>query len=117
MITIINKHHKKPAEPGVHRFYIGRGSALGNPYTHLKSTLPGTIQVASREEAIKKYEGYLQEQYENGNKTIITTLSNIFDAAQKGDVELECFCAPHRCHGEVIKELIEVNLNQGGKSG
>ena len=34
-------------------------------------------------------------------------LEHIASVAKDGDVELICFCAPKRCHGETIKTYLE----------
>lgn len=51
MITVVNKHWHKPTENDV---YCGRGSPVGNPYSHLPSSVPGVTKVSSREEAIEQ---------------------------------------------------------------
>lgn len=34
----------------------------------------------------------------------------ILEAARKGDVVLLCWCAPKRCHADVIKQRLEYEL-------
>ena len=55
MTRVLNKHFDVITEEDV---YIGRGSIYGNPYSHLENT-KATFKVATREEAVKKYEEYL----------------------------------------------------------
>ena len=54
MINVVNKRTFK----GEHGVYIGRGSVLGNPYTHKQSTKDEYV-VGSVQEAVDCYEGYL----------------------------------------------------------
>lgn len=94
-IKVVNKHHKTPGE------YIGRGSPLGNPYVvDPNATDP-------REEAIAKYRLWLIEQIMNQNSTIIAELERLAEIllAEK-TLNIQCFCAPKACHGDVIKEVL-----------
>lgn len=69
--------------------YIGRPSKWGNPFTIGKD--------GTREEVIEKYREYLL-----GNDELMNSLHEL-----KGKV-LGCWCAPKPCHGDVLKELIEL---------
>ena len=75
--------------------YIGRGSIWGNPFTHkpLKDT-KAQFQVATRIEAIEKYEDWILTQPE--------LLGQIHKL--KG-LTLGCFCRPLVCHGDVLVRL------------
>jgi hypothetical protein len=117
MITVVNKrHHTEPA-PNTVRFYVGRGTCLGNIYA-TKPSKYDPIPVATRDEAVDKYAEHLQSHLELnklgiGNSEtleICAYLNRIYHAAKRGDVELECFCAPLRCHADVIKQLVESKL-------
>jgi len=73
--------------------YIGRPSKWGNPFSHL----PGTAeQVSTREEAISKYEEWLLSQPE------------LVEEAKRelAGRDLVCWCAPQRCHGEVLMKIV-----------
>lgn len=108
MIQVVNKHIHKPTR---NDFYIGRGSVLGNPYSHLPGTL-ATVVVESREEAIEKYEHWIDQQMSNKNKDVIGALNAIATIVmQTGHVNLVCYCAPKSCHGDVIKEIVMQKLN------
>lgn len=76
--------------------YIGRPSKWGNPFTHTGSDVAGTIVVASREEAINRYEEWIQDQPE-----LLADLHEL-----KGRV-LGCWCKPRACHGDVLARLAE----------
>lgn len=92
-------------------FYIGRGSVLGNPFTHdgKKSSL-AKLSFKTREEAINAYKLYFKAMYENDNefKSIVDI---IYEKYKNGeDVYLQCFCKPLECHGDFIKSEIEKRL-------
>ena len=80
-------------------YYIGRPSALGNPF---KIGADG-----NRNETIDKYRAWLTEALKND-----VSVKREFDAlvaayAAFGELILVCWCAPLPCHGEVIREFIE----------
>jgi len=103
-IEIINTHHLKNKKVGE---YIGRGSPLGNPYSHLENTT-ALYKVATREEAIEKYRIWLREQIKKPNFKVIEELDRLlYKAISEGNLKLRCFCAPAPCHGDVIKEYLE----------
>ena len=85
-------------------FYIGRGSVLGNKWSHKEGTKAEFI-CSTREEAIECYRQWLWKQLKSGNKTIINELEKI-----KPDSILVCYCVHPsgkvRCHGEVIINLL-----------
>lgn len=81
--------------------YVGRGSIFGNPFTHLdlKNT-GGLVKVKTREEAIEKYEKWLNGEI------------NIEGIRPPTDEEIKilhgkilgCFCFPKPCHAEVLRD-------------
>lgn len=91
--------------------YIGRGSVLGNPYTHdgKKSSL-AKLSFKTREEAINAYKSYFQVMYENDLEFKLT-IDQIYNKYKNGeDIYLQCFCKPLECHGDFIKEFLEKKL-------
>jgi len=74
--------------------YIGRPGPWGNPFTHKDGTL-AQFKVASREEAVEKYEEWLLAQPELVKKV---------KAELKGKV-LGCWCDPLLCHGHVLARI------------
>lgn len=92
-------------------FYIGRGSVLGNPYSHIKDRKTKAIYEAKdRDDAIDKYSYYFDLMY-GSNKTFTQAIDEIYEVYKSGDdVFLGCFCKPLRCHGDVIKEKLEKRL-------
>ena len=90
---------------------IYRPSILSNPYTHIKDkkTLAMFV-VRSRDEAIDRYSAYFDRMY-SGNKPFRYIIDEIYEKYKNGeDIYLECYCAPLRCHGDVIKEKLEKRL-------
>lgn len=81
--------HKR--EP--HDVYIGRPSKWGNPFSHLPGTL-AQYRVASRDEAVDAYAVYICE-----TPRLLADLHEL-----RGKV-LGCWCAPKRCHGDVLLAL------------
>jgi len=79
--------------------YIGRPSIWGNPYTHRKDeTTLAKFVVATRREAIEKYEDHLRSSPE--------LLEKLEELRGK---KLGCWCKPNSCHGDIIIKLLEEN--------
>lgn len=104
-VTVINFHHHRPLQPNTLRVYIGRpnkrepGACLGNPFEIGRD--------GDRGEVIAKYRDWLPHQAGR----IVTSLNNIRDYMKLGfNVELECYCAPQACHGDVIKERLQPKI-------
>jgi hypothetical protein len=104
MITVINKYQKPNSGE-----YIGRGNPLGNPYSHMPETR-AQFRVDNRDEAVALYEAWLNAQIRGHNWAVINELNRLLNLAKEGDLELRCFCAPKRCHGDVIKKFLEAQL-------
>jgi len=81
---VLNKYHGG-MKPGV--VYIGRGSIYGNPFIIGKD--------GDRDDVINKYEEYLMRN---------TELLAKVKANLRGK-DLVCFCAPKRCHGDVLLKI------------
>jgi hypothetical protein len=110
-ITIANKHRLFCV--GEDDFHIGRGSPLGNPYP-ITSTI-------SRDEVIARYETWLKDAIKANDIKVLNELTNIAVKVMQADtnVRLICFCAPKRCHGEIIKQTVLDGLAEveRGKDG
>lgn len=108
MITVKNKYKSK-AEPN--DIYIGRGSPLGNPFTHFDlSKTKAEFHRETREEAVSSYEKYIWDKIRNGDTKICSEIDRIYELALNGDVNLVCFCKPKSCHGDILKKIIEDRL-------
>lgn len=103
-IKVLNRHHGYRPD-GHSRIYIGRGSPLGNPYSHIRDS-QAKFLVPTREEAITKYKDWLTSQIAAGNRSVLTALEAIAQQSLNGGVDLICFCVPKACHGDVIKEIV-----------
>ena len=79
--------------------YIGRGSIWGNPYTHLKTSTQAKYIVKTREIAIESYRNYILH---GEGKHLLKHLHEL-----KGKT-LGCWCKPKSCHGDILKELVEM---------
>jgi len=92
-------------------YYIGRGSILGNPYTH--KPLQGTMAIyhtRNREEAIERYSGYFDLMYER-DEDFKAVVDDIYEKYKKGeDVYLACYCKPEPCHGDIIAQKLQKRL-------
>ena len=109
MIYVYNR--KVETHNGPNNFYIGRGSVLGNPYTHITDKKTKAIYKAiDRDDAIEKYSHYFDLMY-GSNLAFTKMVDAIYEMYKSGmDVYLECYCAPLRCHGDIIKEKLEARL-------
>lgn len=88
--------------------YIGRGSILGNPYTHQKLIdTKALYEVCSRKVAIAKYQEYFLEQWQKNNefRNEVLSLTNL--AIKHQELYLVCYCSPLACHGDILKKHIE----------
>lgn len=92
--------------------YIGRfnyklnlnKSVLANPYSINKNN--------NREQVIEKYKIWLDELLLEGNNEVSKEFNRLVEIAKEQDIYLVCYCRPKDCHGDYIKELIEVRLNE-----
>ena len=85
MVTKVwNKRDKNVPKNAV---YIGRGSMWGNPFVIGKD--------GSRDDVCDKYAEYLENQV-NSNRVTLQQLVSLHGK------DLVCFCAPLRCHGDVL---------------
>jgi len=110
MIKVI---HKKDADKYEDVIYIGRGSVLGNPYTSIKNreTLAQFV-VDSRKESIDCFRKYLFECIEKKEEKVCNLLNQIYTLALEKEVCISCYCKPKSCHGDVIKEIIEMKIKE-----
>lgn len=96
IINIVEKYKNIKAAVADGAIYCGRGSPLGNPYSHLEGTKALYI-VDTREEAIDGYRRWLYDKLKNNDRAVVTALE-----ALKADSVLACWCKPLACHCEVI---------------
>ena len=99
MITVVNKHYHIPTDKD---YYVGRPSALGNPYATKPSKVAAYRAETSRI-AISHYAQWLARKIEQNDLRVVTALKAI-----PLDANLVCWCAPRPCHASVIKEFLEM---------
>lgn len=111
MITVVNKYKHKFGEFNGVDVYIGRGTPLGNPYTHINDKkTKAEFVVETREEAIANYESWLLSKVEEKDKPVCDMLNALYVVAKEQPLNLVCTCAPKSCHGDVVKKLLESKL-------
>ena len=97
--------------------YIGRGSSLGNPFTHLLLvSTKAYVQCDTVESAVGCFESWLRGNKEwdaaiprGARERALVALSQLC-----GDELLGCYCSDSsKCHGQVVVKLW--NERHGGK--
>jgi hypothetical protein len=91
-LSVLNRHHGGVPDGAS---YIGRGSKWGNPFVIGKD--------GSRDEVIAKYEAYL------------VSSGLIDDIHELRGRNLVCYCAPLRCHGDIL--LVRANFGCAETTG
>ncbi len=82
---------------GFQGFYVGRPMPLGNPFRLLREE--------DRDQVVNQYATWLERQVRRGNPEVVRALEELYRALRhRGNITLLCFCAPKRCHGEIIAE-------------
>ena len=103
---ILNVKNKRThiAEVGKVDIYCGRGSVLGNPFSHKEGTTAKYV-VGSRDEAVEAYREHFKTQMET-NTEFLNEMRRIYRIARKSEVNLICYCAPLRCHCDVLRGFL-----------
>jgi hypothetical protein len=91
-MQVLNRHNLQSWPKGA--VYIGRGTALGNPYS-----IP---EHGDRDAVCDQYEAWLDFKISQGDPVVITALLGL-----NADSNLVCSCAPARCHGSGIVKAWE----------
>ena len=85
---------------GLGGVYVGRPTPLGNPFRLLREE--------DRDQVVARYAAWLEEELHRGNREVARALEELYQRLKRrGDITLLCFCAPRRCHGEVIAEHLK----------
>lgn len=108
MILVVNKR-RHVHDPAFHDEYIGRGSALGNKWTHA----PGRMTLAkyvvdSEGEAVAKYREWLRDQLGDPGSDAYIQIRRIVSMAQRYEVKLVCYSMEE---GQIVKEAAELIMN------
>ena len=104
MIRVVNKRYKYVAADDEVLVYVGRPSVLGNPFPmHNES---------ERDHVIAQYRQWLDAQRRTNSAAWQEVERLAQQAAGGKSLALQCYCAPRKCHADVIKSAIEY-INNG----
>ena len=96
MIQVVNKYKETKY------YYIGRGSMLGNPF------VMNNQSIEERNRVCDEYKKYIEKKvFIEKDKNFIDELNKLKELSKINNLNLGCFCAPKRCHGDAIKELLD----------
>ena len=85
---------------------VDRASVLGNPFVMKNKTQ------AERDRVCNEYEEYFNIEVKKPGAFRDKVIS-IYTMVKNGcDINLQCWCAPKRCHADTIKQFIEDNLKK-----
>ena len=109
-VAVVNRHtYSGPRDNSY--IYIGRGTPLGNQWSHT----PGTAaahKVETREDAVSKFHEWLSSQIDKGEGPVFRAIQQIKERVAIGEqIKLACSCVPKLCHGDVIKGTIELLIH------
>ena len=109
-ITVVNKKTFRGQSEYIGRAMQGiRSSSLRNKY---KVKPHGPYE---REEAVAKYyRQWLWEKMQNQSSPQYVELVRLAEIAKQQALNLACWCAPQKCHGDVIKNAIAYIMNREG---
>lgn len=87
--VVINRHHHggRSSSFPTPWIYIGRGSALGNPFT----------KAEHGEDALELYRKWLWDKIRGRDRDVLDMLATI-----TSEHHLVCSCKPRPCHGDVV---------------
>ncbi len=92
---------------GLQGVYVGRPTPLGNPFRLLTEE--------HRDRVVDQYATWLSDQLRRGNPEVVRALEELYRTLKlRGNITLLCFCAPKRCHGEVIAEHLRKKAEAEG---
>lgn len=105
-LQVVNRHtYDGPRDRSY--LYIGRGTPLGNNWSHVTGTT-AQFKVETRLDAIAEYRRWLWTQIQSAKGPAFEALQQIKDRVTSGEkIKLACSCHPKPCHGNVIKGAIE----------
>jgi hypothetical protein len=112
VITVVN-FRSSPVDA----IYIGRamprmglkGSPLGNPYRIRR----GYDIATDPDGKLVAYRLWLEELLGNPSSPQSKEIARLVALAKQGPVALECWCAPARCHGDIVREIVLARWAKG----
>lgn len=107
-IEIMNLKNSKPEQP--YDVKVDRSSVLGNPFG-----MSYRDEEFTRDKVCEKYEKWFNEKLNlTCDQQVIRELLRLSDLHWRyRRLRLFCWCAPLRCHAEIIRKYIEEQ--EGGK--
>lgn len=109
-VAVVNRHTYSGPKDNTF-VYIGRGTPLGNQWSNVNGTA-ATYKVATREEAVARFDGWLAEQIEKGEGPTFTFIQQLKERLANGElIKLACSCTPKLCHGDVVKATLELLIH------
>lgn len=100
LVNIGKERINRAGQPGY--FYIGRGSVLGNPFR--------IGEDGTRDQVIDRYREWLYVRLTRSE--FMSDLNEMVRVLEQGQpLILGCFCAPLRCHGDIIREYLDFRIN------
>ena len=104
MIAILILNKRRAGSRGE---YVGRPSPLGNPFKLERES--------DRDEVIAQYENWLRQRITARDQRVCDELNRLYVIARDtGLLELVCWCAPKRCHADVIRKVLLEALEHNG---
>src|SRR6266851_5672847 len=105
-LQVVNRHtYDGPRDRSY--LYIGRGTPLGNNWSHVAGT-SAQFKVETRLDAIAEYRRWLWTQIQSAKGPAFEALQQIQNRVTNGEkINLACSCHPQPCHGDVVKSAIE----------
>ena len=92
-------HRSDPTPAGFVRVYVGRPSALGNPF-------PITA-TSTRAQVIERFRDHATAALASPDHPLTRALASLRARLDAGErLALECYCAPLPCHADVLAELL-----------
>lgn len=110
-LQVINRHTFAGQRDNSY-LYIGRGTPLGNNWSHVSGTQAQYL-VGSRQEAVDQYRHWMWNEIQSGKGSVLDALKQIKERVSQGEkVNLACSCTPEACHGDVVKNAVEYLVQQ-----
>lgn len=106
MIRVVNKRYRHAPMANEVLVYVGRPSVLGNPFPMRGEE--------DRDHVVAQYRQWLDAQ-RRANSAAWREVKRLAALSAEGKaLALQCYCAPRKCHADVIKSAIEY-INGGVK--
>ncbi len=101
VVYILNLRYNRPEHP--YDVRVDRTSILGNPFAMNKPERRDTV--------CDQYHKHFHRQ-RVANLSFLTELQRLEAILKEhGMIRLFCWCAPHRCHAETIKQYLEIKTD------